>query len=578
MKLIILPLTFLSLLLGFVLFRKTADKKMTSLSSEDITLCGSVPGTGIQPMADGKFIVALPGWGNYSYPVSTVSDSSQFYFNQGLSMYYSYHFKEALASFKESARFDPSSPMAYWGQALTMGPYYNAAHSYTKPKTIPQVLELMNQNASNATAREKKLIAAMNARYSTDPTDSDRAALNKAYADKLRSFLKSDPDDEIKILYIDAIMLIHAWDFWNKDGSAKPWTPEVVALCEKVLKRNPKHPAALHYYIHLTEASRNPGLALGGAETLRDLLPGVAHMVHMSSHAYERSGLYAKGAEVNNLADDNLRYYDLLAKNLDLVKQSPHYFAVQTYCALTGGMYKDAMHYADRARKSVAPNHDGTYDQYLYMLPVMTMVRHGKWEEILKDNVTPDSQWTFASLLSDFAHGLAYLNTGRPDSAYASLERLKIKAKDPVLTKRRIPFNSPVQIAVIAEKILEGAILFEGNNKAKAFLAFGEAVAAEDKLIYTEPKDWPIPARQFLGAYLLKSGKPAAAEKIYREDLIFNPDNGWSLVGLHQSLRAQGKLGQLPKLEEKYRLSFVKADKIPTTSVYINEESTDTKH
>ncbi|MCE6992126.1 hypothetical protein [Dyadobacter sp. CY323] len=570
MKLIILPLTFLSLLLGFALLQKPARKINTTVRNAEIAICGAVPVTGLQPMADGKFIVALPGWGNYEYPVSTKSDSSQFYFNQGLSMYYSYHFKEALASFKESARFDPSSPMAYWGQALTMGPYYNAAHSYTKPKTIPQVLELMNQHAETAPAREKKLIEAMNVRYSADPTDSDRAALNKAYADKLKLLVSSDPHDEYKMLYIDAIMLIHAWDFWNKDGSAKLWTPEVVALCEKVLKRNPKHPAALHYYIHLTEASRNPGLALGGAETLRDLLPGVAHMVHMSSHAYERSGLYAKGAEVNNLADDNLRYYDLLAKNLDLAKQSPHYFAVQTYCALTGGMYKDAMHYAERSRKSVAPSPEGTYDQYVYMLPVMTMVRHGKWEEILKDNVTPDSRWVYAGLLADFADGLAYIHTGKTDSASASLERLKLKAKDPVLTKRRIPFNSPVQIAAIAEKILEGAILFTNNEKVKAIKSLEQAVAAEDKLIYTEPKDWPIPARQFLGAYLLKYGKPASAEKIYREDLNFNPDNGWSLVGLHQSLEAQGKSGQLVKLKQKYRQAFVKADKIPTNSIFMN--------
>jgi hypothetical protein len=352
MKLLLLPVTLLSVLLGIALFWSQPAPQRT-VSRENIAMCGPAYSGASATTAEGKFIVALPGWGHYSYPVTVKSDSAQFYFDQGLSMYYSYHFKEAVASFKESERLENNNPMALWGQALAMGPYYNAAHNYTKPAGLGEVLKKMNEASVNASPKEKRLIEAMNSRYSADPSDSDRATLNLAYSQKIKELISVYPDDQdIPVLYIDAMMVIHAWDFWSKDGTSKPWTPELVRICEKVLKANPKHPAALHYYIHLTEASRHPEVSLGGAETLRDLLPGVAHMVHMSSHAYERSGLYSKGVEVNNLADDNLLYYDLLAKNLSLNKHSPHYFAVQTYCALSAGMYSEAMRYAKRCHKA----------------------------------------------------------------------------------------------------------------------------------------------------------------------------------------------------------------------------------
>lgn len=567
----ILPLAALSLLTGLVAVeRRSPEKALSPGTSGEIAVCGPSYQNLPALMLNGKYVVALPGWGDFSYKVSTSSDSSQFYFDQGLNMYYGYHFKEAVASFREAGRIDSTNAMAFWGQALAMGPYYNAAHLYTKPAEVAQALATMNSLTAHATEKEKLLIDAMNARYSDDPSDAKRAELNQAYSDKLKKLVADFPEEnEFKLLYIDSQMLMHAWDFWKKDGTAKPWTPELVALCEKALKTDPKHPAALHYHIHLTEASKRPEVALASAEALRDLLPGVAHMVHMASHEYERNGLFTEGVEVNNLADDALQNYDMLAKNLSLAKHSPHYFAVQTYCALSAGMYSEAMRYAQRCRRSVAPKPETTYDQYLYMLPVMTQVRMGKWQQILSDSVTPDSKWTYASLLSDFAKGIAFANTGRPDSAAARLASLKLKIQDPVLTKRRIPFNSPVEIAAIAGKILEGVTAMSQNQRTKGIAALEEAVKLEDQLIYTEPKDWPLPSRQFLGAYLLKSGKPALAEKVYLDDLVFNPSNGWSLVGLSQSLKAQRKTRLLAGIKAKYERAFAKAEQIPAGSVFI---------
>ncbi len=467
MKNVFLLFTIPILLLGFITLKLKNKETLATIELKKSNALGCSPYSGgnIAAGADGKFVTALPGWGNHSYPISTNKDSARFYFNQGLNMYYSYHFREAIASFKEAARFDPGCAMAYWGEALAMGPGYNSARSYKMPKEVPAVLQLMNQDSSHATPKEKKLIDIMNSRYSSDTTDKQRVTLNMAYAQGLHELISQYPDDpEIKVFYIDAIMLIHPWDFWNNDGTSKEWTPEVVSLCEDILKENPRHPAALHYYIHLTEASRHPEVALPGADILKDLLPGVAHMVHMSSHEYERNGLYAKGVEVNDRADDDLIHYDSLAKNINLTKHVSHYFAVQAYCALSGGMYSKGMPDAIRCRKSVSPAYEKTYLQYLYMMPALAQVRLGKWKEILKDGTEPDARWTYAGVLNDFAKGMAFVNTGHPDSASGRLHLLQHKAKDSIMAIADTLTNTALQGAEVAEEILNASISFSQKN------------------------------------------------------------------------------------------------------------------
>jgi tetratricopeptide (TPR) repeat protein len=569
MKYIFIALTLLTLFSAVLMYRFGSHQTVSAGNPADMTMCGIIGDGDISVGDDGKFVVALPGWGNYHYPVTTNSDSAQYYFNQGLTMYYSYHMKEAAASFREAARFDPTCAMAYWGEALTLGPYYNAAHLYKKPDRIPELLALMNANMGTTNAKEMSLIKTMNARY--DPAKGGDAikTSDEAYARELKSLITTFPDDQdIKVLYVDAVMLMHAWDFWDQEGNPKPWTPEVVELCEKVLKQNPKHPAALHYHIHLTEASHHPEVALANADALKELLPGVAHMVHMASHEYQRNGLYASGVEVNDLADNNLLTYDSLAANLSLNKFSSHYFAVQTYCALSGGMFEKGMQSAVRCRNSVSPTAKTTYDQYLYMLPVLTQVRLGKWNEILSDKSSVNPEWSYAQLLHHFARGMAQVNVGKADSAAWHLTQVRQYMTDPVLLNRRIPFNSPAQIVPIAEHILNAAILFADGKPGEVISVLHTAIAAEDKLIYTEPNDWPLPARQYLGAYLLKMKKFSEAETVYRQDLVVNPGNGWSNLGLYKSLQAQKKKKQLKGHKRAYTKAFSHAEELPKGSVY----------
>ncbi len=567
------PLLFIGIAMMFVNnnFEFSEDKQVRRTSVSNIISCAPGIDEVIYTSKDGKFISVLPGWGNHAYTITTQSDSAQIYFNQGLSMYYSYHSREAAASFKEAARFDSSCAMAYWGQALALGPSYNFGYSYKMNKNIPAVIAMMNRNAAQASPKEVDLINVMNKRYNvTDSSDKQRIELNVNYALALKPLVAKFPNDiDVKALYTDAVMLLHSWDFWYNDGTPKIWTPELVQYCEDILKQDPHHPAGLHYYIHVTEASRKPEVALASADSLIKLFPGIAHMVHMSSHEYERIGYYEKGVDANEKADRALVIYDSLTPGLNPTVHATHYFAVDAYCALSGAMYKKALPKTMACRNSVKPTHIETYAQYMYMYPALAMVRMGKWQDILGDTTSIDPQWTFGGLLNDFAKGMAYAKTGLFLQAGNYLKQLQEKKKDSILKIGFSPNkNSPYDCAIVAENILAATIYFDQKKYGPAIIAIKKAILAEDSLIYAEPKLWMLPARQYLGAFLLKVNKPKEAEKVYREDLIWNPRNGWSLLGLYQSLEAQGKSQELKDIKALYMLSFSKADQLPSVSAY----------
>jgi tetratricopeptide (TPR) repeat protein len=539
--------------------------------SPDVSICGGALPSDITPNKNGKFISIIAGTGHHHYNINTSSDSAQIYFDQGLSFYYSYHFTEALASFKEAARFDPNCTMAWWGQTLALGPYYNNYY-YKMPAAVTITKMSLQRTNTGASAKESDLANAMAKRYSLDTTNADRVQLDESYAAAMKTLVKKYPlDNDIKALYIDAVMLCHKWDFWNNDGTPKSWTPELVSLCESILKKEPRQPAALHYYIHLTEASRNPVKALPYADVLKDLMPSVAHMVHMPTHSYQRNGLFAKGVFVNEQANAVFQKIDSTS-GLRLSKYNPiHFFAVQSYCAMNAGMYAKGWPLYHRARermKALKPDFkNDPYAQFVYMIPEIALVRLGKWQEILQEP-RPNSQWKYARIMDDFAKGLAHVRKRDLNAARQCLTDLQVNLTDSMLAIRRMPFNKPKQSGEIAAGILYGEILFAEGKTAEAINAFKNAVSAEDQLTYREPQEWFIPARQYLGACLLKINKPRDAEMVYREDLAYNPGNGWSQLGMHISLKTQKKLKEAKKYEALYRQAFAAGDIKPIESVF----------
>jgi len=563
--------SFLFWVVFSLLLSLTRHTDNNNVLREELSTMGCAPplsSRGIQADASGRYAPVFPGWGHHSYKVRTSNDSAQFFFDQGLNLYYSYHLTEALASFKEAARHDPACVMAYWGQALAMGPYYNN-YFYKMPPAVLPVLEEMKRAAEGGTGREKELVEVMKERYSADTSDSRRKELNRTYASGLSELVRKYPDDaDIKALYVDAVMLEHTWDFWKNDGTAKPWTSELVSYCDAILRADPSHPAALHYQIHLVEASLHPEKALHSADVLQASMPGVPHMVHMSSHMYQRNGLYTKGVGINEKASGLQVAYDSMAPNLHIGTGSlTHFNGVGAFCAMNANMYQTGMAAAMRCRSVVVRNSGAalanrTYFQYLYMLPAFVNIRSGKWREVLEASA-PDSSLHYAVLLDAFARGMAYVGVKRMDDARSCLERLRVLSKNPDLAVRNLPFNTPEDGARVAEAILAGEICLAEKKYDEAVRWLEKGVAAEDGMIYREPRDWPIPARHYLGACLLQLGKAADAEKVYREDLVYNPGNGWTLLGLAQSLVKQHRKGG-----NEYVQAFSKAEEVPPASVY----------
>lgn len=485
----------------------------------------------------------LPGWGHYHFEISSTNDSSRIYFDQGLSLYYGFHSSEAAASFRAAERFDNNCSICIWGQALAEGPYFNDLGYYSMPDDLPLVLQSMERKSSMASGKEKDLIQAMQQRYFIKGDNGQRKSLNRRYAEAMKNLISKYPDDlDVRALYVDAIMLEHPWNFWNNDGSPKPWTPELIPICEGILKKNPNHPGAMHYYIHLTEASKDPMRASVAANNLRISMPGVAHMVHMASHVYERTGQYEAGVDVNDHAHWDISLYDSLKRGSASNWKVPHYLEVQAFCALNGAMMKRGKPIFDECKRTAEPAKGNFDSQVMFMFPTLAWIRMGYWDSIMVSSAPP-SNLTFSMILYDFAKGLACLRKKDIDQASLLCHAIDEIITDPELsTKDSLsPFSPKIFPARVARNILQAEIYSASGNLESARKQFRIAIKTEDSITYSEPKDWMLPARQYYGNCLLQWNRPAEAEIIFRDDLLWNPGNGWSITGLYMSLLAQQK-------------------------------------
>ncbi len=480
----------------------------------------------------------LPGWGNYSWEIRTISDSARFYFNQGINMYYAFHIIESMASFKKAQSFDEKNPMIYWGQALAYGPNINDFAYATAPDAL-KAAEKAAELSVSASAKDKALVNAMLVRYSLD-TSISRKELNQRYTTAMKSvYLQFKNDADAGAIYADAMMLQHPWDYWQHNGQPHSWTPEIVTVIEAVLKQHPQHPGANHYYIHMVEASPNPGRALPSADRLGKMMPDVSHMVHMPSHIYIRTGHYDKGMAVNDLSLNGYEKYKALYPDVvnNAFLYQIHNYHMKAACAMMKPGYKVSLKAARECASSFdtsflsIPHPLGNFIQYVYLTPQLVNVRYGKWKEALAEQEI-SSNYVFAALLNTWARGMAMANTGDLPGAKSALAELKQKLNHPDLQIRLEPFNMPYDQGTVADKILEGTIAEKENNLVQSIASYREAVLLEDKLIYTEPRDWLIPTRHYLAKALVKNNDHAGAKKFLLEDLGINPNNFYALSAL----------------------------------------------
>lgn len=507
-------------------------------------------------------IPALKGWGHYSWKISTTSDSAQYYFNQGISMYYAFHNIEAIASFSKATRIDPECAMAWYGKALAMGPTINYENGYRPATGAYEAAVRAKLFMANCAPLEKDLINAMQQRYSPDTTISVKQ-LRLNYADAMQKvYIKYPYNAEVLTLYADALLLLHPWDLYTHDFKPKPWTPLIRSLLEQAMVICPKHPGANHYYIHTMEASATPELALKSANLLDTLMPLVSHLTHMPSHIYIRTGYYEKGIKDNDKAIAG--YYTYVKQYApsanDAFLYEYHNIHLKINCAQMAGDYKVAIEGANTLQSKIpseylgSPGADGNFMQYVYLQPALVNVRFGKWDEVLK--VKPIDTLAYASILLHFSRGLAYCGKGDVILAKKELQKLNEKMSDKVLKAPVDNFSDAYDAARVAQLLLLGVIAENEKNYNIAVNYLQKAVTAEDNIIYNEPRDWPLPARQYLGDALIKAGRYNEAIPVLNKDLFINPNNGWALTGLQLAYQNTNNSTDLKKVQQRLKSAW----------------------
>ncbi len=503
----------------------------------------------------------MDGLGSHTRLVSHASPDAQRWFDQGLNLVFGFNHDESLKAFARAAAASPGCAMCFWGIAYANGPHINNS-MVSADRAAAAVAALRNAQAAEATPVEQALIAALAARY-IDPQPADRGPLDTAYAEAMRGVRKTFPADaDVAALAAEALMDLHPWDLYEQDGRPKGWTKEIIDATEAALLLDPRNPLANHLYIHAVEGSLTPERGMRAADLLRELQPGLGHMVHMPSHIDVRTGQWAKAVLANQraIAADR-RYTQLVPRQGFYALYMMHNFQMLTYAALMSGRSAEALAAAREMIKGIpaeflkkaTPAVDG-----YFALPLEVLLRFGRWDEILAEPDLGDAL-PAARTLRHAARGIAY--AAKRDLAHAREEQEQFevaRAKAPPAWSRG---QNPISnVLAIAGHLLAGELLYQRGRERAGIAELRRAVAAEDSLRYDEPPAWVQPVRHALGAALTQSHRYREAAAVFREDLRREPSNGWALYGLSRALRLEGKKTQAAAFEQQFRKAWEQAD------------------
>jgi tetratricopeptide (TPR) repeat protein len=517
-----------------------------------------------KPAPSGQLAPRLQNLGNHKVPWVTCADAAKPWINQGLNLAYGFNHAEAARAFREAARLDPNCAMAYWGHALVLGPNINAPMNPADEPTARELAQKAVALKAKASPREQDYIDALAQRYSGDA--KDRHARDVAFADAMRQLHKKYPSDlDAATIFAESLMDLRPWNYWTRDGLPYAGTEEIVSTLEMVMTRNPDHPGALHYYIHAMEPTKNPEKAEVAADRLVALMPGAGHMVHMPSHIFMRVGRYDDAADSNDLAIQADEDYitQCRAQGLYPLGYYPHNIHFLWWAATFEGRRDVSLTAALKTAAKVPMEQlrELPFLQGFHVVPFYALVQFGMWDEILKEP-RPAIDSPFVQGIWHYARGRAYAGKRQLNEAAKELAALEKLVASDALRNMPASFSANTALAIlrIAPEVLAGELAAKQKQFDKALLHLGRAVRLEDALIYTEPADWPFPVRQNLGAVLLEAGRAEEAAVVYWEDLRRFPENGWTLYGLAQALKAQGKNDEAAAVEGRLQKAWARAD------------------
>jgi tetratricopeptide (TPR) repeat protein len=499
--------------------------------------------------------------GTLHHPITTKDARAQAYFDQGLRLIYAFNHDEAIRAFEEALRFDPDAAMAYWGIAYALGPNINAPMDREQERRAYEAVQKAKAKAVGVTSREQAYIKALSVRYSIAP-DADRHAFDRAYTDSMRRLYRNAPTDtDAATMFAEALMNMRPWDYWTTDGRPQSDTMEIIRVLEDALQLNPDHIGACHYYIHAVEAWQ-PERALPCAERLPSLAPGAGHLVHMPSHIYIRVGRYEKAAEQNRHAVSADRHY-LEGRHLSgiyPIGYYPHNIHFLWSALIMQGRSEEALRAGRDLIPTVSVNVIRQVPELEFLLsaPLLTMVRFGQWNDVLRQSAPPPDL-AYSVALWHYARGLALTAKGQLSDAQEARRKID-EMSDAMPAQRIVGLNLAKVLLGIASQVLSGQIAAKSGRLETAIDELQNAVRLQDALRYYEPPDWYYPVRESLGRMLLTVGRADDAEHVFREDLTRTPENPWSLHGLADSLRMQKKERDAALVDERFQKAWSAAD------------------
>lgn len=531
---------------------------------------GSAKSTSGKPAAPATALES--GVGPIHHPVTTKNAEAQKFFDQGLNLIYGFNHAEAEKAFAQAAKLDPDLAMAHWGMAYAVGPNYNVPVDWERELQAYNHIQQAMKLAPKASASEQGYIAALAQRYTSDQ-GADLNALDLAFANAMRDLRDDYPDDlDAATLFAESMMQLRPWKLWTPDGQPSPGTEEIVTTLESVLRRNPQHIGAMHYYIHAVEASESPERALHAADYLGGLAPQSGHLVHMPAHIYIRTGDFDSAAKVNEAAaiadaaylkrSGQQGLYTLMYYSHNL------HFLAAAYGA--DGRFAEALRSTGRLEHNV--------DAHVEAVPMLegfmptryfVLARFHRWDDVMK-LPAPAAARHFQSTMYHYARGVALAAKG--DVAGAAKEHTALaehaKSIPPALMVSPVG-NTAVQVAKVADAVLAARIAEARaggtGNAARASAAvidaWKKALIEYDKVAYAEPPDWYYSVRESLGAALLRAQQYKEAEQVFRDDLAKNRRSGRSLYGLALALKGQGKDYDSSFVMNEYRTAWEKAEK-----------------
>ena len=545
-------------------------KLVTSVALATILL---VPQLNLTAQSDEALAVMVPGGGSYSRPITTDSAEAQAFFDQGLRMAWSFYFVESIASYQEAARLDPVSPMPHFGLAHAAGPNPNSRYGGLPDDPNGAGLDAIRRAlalANNGSQRERDMINALFVLYNKDAIPDSRER-DFAFVDAMRNLHDQYPDDaDIATIFGESYMNTTRWDYWDEDGIAKSGTAEAQAAFESAMRSEHDHPGANHLYIHLMEASAQPELAMPSAQKLESLVPISGHMVHMPGHIYLRVGEYEKAIDINErsqLVDlqfaeiwGDTNFPNIGTYGLSHKAHAPHALDFVRYANMLQGNYAEAAAAAQRGADSVgeaveAINRGQKRVAHSWIVDKV----FGKYDKLhsaeQSHSGTPylDGMWSYVK-------GSAHVSKGHMELAENELANIQAEMVADNVDDTGVGPTPASHVLTLASHALHGEIEEAKGNLDAAIVHYNVAIQYQDSLNYTEPPDWSQSMRLYLGAVLLEAGRAAEAEAVYRKDLIWNQQNGWTTFGLVQALEAQGKTQEAIVVERQFQSYFRNSD------------------